>query len=178
MFTLTHNCRTSTPQSLGSLTFGSMARQCTMAGALGRGSCSSHDSQETKRKQKRLKYHILLWEYISKDLRLPTRLPSPSNTTKLRTKIWAHSLGGSFQIQAIAAFILGFLFCFVFYEHFIFSFYFFSLFIYSYVHTLFGPFLPPAPHPLSSPSTSPFILSLKAPHYTLGEHGRKTCTEK
>jgi hypothetical protein len=30
---------------------------------------------------------------------------------------------------------------------------FFSLFIYSYVHTLFGPFLPPAPHPIPIPST-------------------------
>jgi hypothetical protein len=31
--------------------------------------------------------------------------------------------------------------------------YFFSLFIYSDVHTLFGPFLPPAPFPLPLPPT-------------------------
>jgi hypothetical protein len=31
--------------------------------------------------------------------------------------------------------------------------YFFSLLIYSYVHTLFGPFLPPSPSPILSPPT-------------------------
>jgi hypothetical protein len=31
-------------------------------------------------------------------------------------------------------------------------------FLYSYVHTLFGPFLPPAPYPVPDPSLSPTIL--------------------